>query len=211
MSRVQIIPLTFRDVCYIAANIRQEDWNECRCQILEENKFHLANYCYFPTQLNLMWCAYLDNQPVTAFGIMKAGPTLGNIWLFSTKKVRKVFPTLLKFMDTEVRNTVIKEGFRRLEIRALETHDFVRNGWMDHIGAINIQFLPQYGKNGEDFRLYAWWKGMPNERDVRNCYNRVRDVNARVTPGYESAHWQHSGGANYHNGNGSSISKFNAS
>lgn len=205
MSRVKIISLSLRDCCYVAANIRQEDWDECRCQLDDENKFALANVCYFGTSEHLMWCAYLDNQPVTVFGIAKTGPTLGQVWLFSTRRVRRVFPTLLRFMDTEVRNAAIKDGLRRIEIRALETHEFVKKGWMNSIGAIDVMPLPQYGKNGEDFRLYAWWKGMPNERDVRSCYDRLRSHNPRITPGYESMVRRYQGGSASSHGNGRSL------
>jgi hypothetical protein len=209
MNRVQIRPLTFRDICFVAANIRQEDWNECKCQLEEENKFVLANYCYFSTPVYFMWCAYLDGQPVTAFGISKTGPTLGQIWLFSTKYVRKVFPTLLRFMDTEVRNICIENGLRRIEIRAMETHEFVQKGWLESIGAIDLGLLPQYGKNGEDFRLYAWWKGMPDERDIRNCYNRLRGSSFNITSRSKPLPWRDQSRFNDYSINGSSLPELN--
>lgn len=207
MSRVQIRSLTFRDICFVAANIRPEDWDECKCQLEEENKFLLANYCYFSTLEHLMWCAYLDGQPVTAFGISKTGPTLGQVWLFSTRRVRRVFPALLRFMDSEVRNACIKAGFRRIQIHAMESHEFVRKGWMNSIGAIDLMPLPQYGKNGEDFRLYAWWKGMPDERDVRSCYDRLRSYNPSITPGYEYMGRRYLGSVGDQYSNGHSLSE----
>lgn len=193
-KRVQIAQLPFRDICYIAANIRKEDWDECRCQMEDENKFTLANYCFFSTEDHLMWCAYLDGQPVTAFGVMKTGPTLGQIWMFSTRYVWRVFPDLLRFMDLQARSSVIAAGFRRVEIRAMATHEFVTKRWLDGIGAIYLEPLPQYGKNGEEFRLYGWWKGMPDERDVRSCYNRLRGSNPHVTSGYEHLSRKYPGG-----------------
>lgn len=205
MSRVQIRSLTFRDICFVAANIRKEDWDECRCQFDDENKFTLANYCYFSTLAHLMWCACLDSQPVTVFGVTKTGPTLGQVWLFSTYRVRRVFPTLLRFMDSEVRDMLVKEGFRRIQIHAMESHEFVRKGWMSSIGAEDVMPLPQYGKNGEDFRLYAWWKGMPDERDVRSCYDRLRMPSPRVTAGYESLGRRHQGGSVHSRSNGSFV------
>ena len=157
---VAIEPLLFRDCCYIAANIRDEDWNECRCQLENENKFELASLSYFSTVEDLRWCLRVNGQPTAAMGLGKTGPTLCQAWMWGTKHMNRGFPTMIRFLNTSVRQNLLERGVLRVEVRALETHEFVRRGWIARMGARDCGLMRKYGKNGEDFRLYAWWKGM---------------------------------------------------
>jgi len=191
--QADIIPLCFRDACYIAANIRQQDWDECRCQLYEENKFALAQLCFFGTEEGLRWCARLDKQPVAAFGAVKSGPGQYQLWMWSTPKLRRVFPKLVKFLDGPYREIMNGEGARRVEIRSMDGHDFQERGFFERAGAIKVASLPQFGKNGESFTLYAWWKGMPDAKDIRSGYHRVRDTSDSGPVLARMGHRQHSG------------------
>lgn len=174
--KADVVPLCFRDACYIAANIRQEDWDECRCQMDEEVKIVLAQLSFFGTEEGLRWCARLDGQPVAAFGVIRSGPTLYQLWMWSTPRLLRVMPAIVRFLDVHLRDCLLSLGATRLELRAMETHQMVSMGWLEKAGATFVCRLPQYGKNGEDFRLYAWWRGMPDAKDVRTGYDRVRRV-----------------------------------
>lgn len=172
--RAEVVELCFRDACFIAANIRQQDWDECRCQLDDENKFYLANLCFFGTEPDLRWCVRLDGQPVAAFGALRSGAAQYQLWMWSTDRLLRAFPALVKFMDGEFRQVMHRKGTRRVEVRVMAGHDFDKRGWLVKAGAIEVCPLPQYGKNGEMFRLYAWWKGMPNAKDIQSGYRRVR-------------------------------------
>lgn len=173
--KAKVVRLSFRDACFIAANVREQDWDECRCQLDLENKFALACHSFFGTEEDLRWCVQIDGQPVAAFGASRSGPAQYQLWMWSTDRVKRAFPALVKFMDGEFRDIMHAKGARRVEVRVVETHDFNQLGWLTKAGAIQCCPLYQHGKNGETFLLYAWWKGMPNEKDIRSGYARVRN------------------------------------
>lgn len=66
--------------------------------------------------------------------------------------------------------------------------------------------LHNFGKNGEDFRQFSWWKGMFDAKYVRNWYPNVWgvdvDVYLRRFPGLE----RRVGDETYPVGDGGSLS-----
>jgi hypothetical protein len=148
-----IEPATLRDVTFIAANMRSEDWAEIACQISAEvTPTHVAAWSLSGREA---WVAHWHDQPVAAFGIHNATPA-GNVvtvWAWGTRRMRRVVPEMTRFVADAVPRW-IEEGITRVEARSIYGH-VEAHRWMRGLGA-HEQPCPAWGKHGEDFILFSW-------------------------------------------------------
>ncbi len=52
---------------------------------------------------------------------------------------------------------IIERDCRRLQVITYTEHD-IAHGWIEALGAKREGLLRSYGRNGEDFNVYAWVK-----------------------------------------------------
>jgi len=150
---VRVVPATLRDVTYIAANIRPEDWREIACQLSEEvTPTDVAAWSLTGREA---WVATVRGQPVAAFGVHDAtnARNVLMIWAWGTPKMWRAVPEMTRFIRERV-EVWITEGVTRVEARSIEGHGSAHR-WMRALGG-ESEPLPGWGKGGEDFLLF-WW------------------------------------------------------
>lgn len=102
--------------------------------------------------------ALLNDEPVAAFGALGSPlhPQLKMAWAFGTAKFRRAVPAIGREVESW-KPHLIAEGVHRIEARSLVGHDLAGR-WMAGLGAEREAVLRKYGRNGEDFELWAWVK-----------------------------------------------------
>lgn len=149
--RTKIIAGNFRDLSYIAANLRPEDYAEIDCQFDEWTPLMLA---YLSMQ-GLSWVVTLDGNPEAAFGAHEHRKGFWIIWSWGTKRISRCVPTITDFAHQQLIPHIVNSGAWRAEARPLAANDLACR-WLERLGARRQGLLESYGKNGEDFILYEW-------------------------------------------------------
>ena len=163
--QVEIVPATLRDLTFIAANMRAEDWREIACQFPEG--ITRTEIAALAGQFGESWVAVSSAQPVAAFG---AAPLTCNVltgWAWGTRRMRRAVPAITRFMREDCAPRWVDAGITRLEARSIAGHDEAHK-WMRALGA-DEQPCPEWGRDGEDFILFSWtkerqWKPMTVKR-----------------------------------------------
>lgn len=149
--RCRIVGATLRDLSYIGANLRPDDYREIDCQLDEWNPTFLAAI----SMRGLAWVAELDGNPEAAFGAHEHRKGLWIVWSWGTRKIGRCIPTITHFATTQMMPFVLSQGALRGEARAIADNQLAHR-WLERLGARRQGLLESYGKNGEDFILYEW-------------------------------------------------------
>lgn len=152
---ITIEPLSLRNATWIADNMTPEDQAEIMCQLPPDAKRSDAGAaCYFATGQGWGWNALIDDEPVAAFGLSQQTYTTWVGWMFGTKHMKRAVPDICKHFRAQGPR-LIEAGCRRIEVRTMKGHKqahlLIRS-----LGAIHVTHLPDAGRNGERFELWAW-------------------------------------------------------
>lgn len=154
----EIRPGTLRDICYVASNLRDEDRREVFATAVLSSGSE-AGVISFSTSPGWCWTAWLDGQPVAAFGVALGNPVyqphIRHGWAYGTDKFKRAVPAITRFCVREWPARLIAEGVRRVEVRSIADHD-VAHKWLTAIRAHRECEMPGYGVNGEAFTLWSW-------------------------------------------------------
>ena len=157
---IDIRPATMRDVSFLAANMREQDWREVHASAPTDDKAEAGILCHMASRF--AWTVWIKGDPVCAFGFAQMGlPWLWSAWAFGTDRIKRAIPAVTRFGRETASRMLLDAGARRCEIRSIADHDLAHR-WLQGLGAHRECELPEYGRNGETFVLYSWtiedWK-----------------------------------------------------
>lgn len=145
-----------RDASYIAANLRPEDAREIVC-LWKDWDTRKLGYCAVETAVaDMAWSAWYGGQPAVAFGFSHASafdPDHWQAWAFGTGRFKRCVPTMTRYLQS-VRSRIEKDC-RRLQA-ITHTEHVSAHRWIEGFGGRQEGLLRCYGRNGEDFAIYAW-------------------------------------------------------
>lgn len=173
-SRVRIEPANLRDCTYIGANLREEDRREIMCQLPDDvSGAAMAASVFAGAPEPWTRIASLDGQPVAAFGFMPFTVPVWLAWAWGTKLLPRVAPAITRWCWEEEQQ-LLELGVRRVEVRTIEGHHQAHR-WLESLGCKRVCDLPDHGRNGELFHLYAWTigDGRPSQRHRYRTTNHV--------------------------------------
>ncbi len=140
------------DCTFIAANMRDADRREIQAVFPASDT--IIGATLFAGSQGLAWVASKDGQPVCAFGVARLYPGLGSGWAYGTRRMRAVMPAITRFALRTIRPQLIREGFRRIEVRTAIDH-VDSHRWLAHLGFELEGTARDYGSDGLDFLTYA--------------------------------------------------------
>ncbi len=154
MPKVDIEVATVRATSWIARNMRDIDKDEIHCQLKDPTAALIAHQ-QIALSPRCKYVACVDGEPICAYGMAEWQPGLGHLWAFGTKKIYGV----LRDVTNHINDAIYKEIFadsnvHRVECRSIATHTQA-HGWLEKIRLHHVADLPCYGKNAEDFKLFA--------------------------------------------------------
>lgn len=165
-SRVDLIPVSLRDVTWVGANMRAADLEEVQCQVPKGmSGSDIARLLYTGMLADWTWIATLDRQPVCCFGVAPITTAVWSGFAFGTPAMPRAIPRVSEaILGLEER--LVANGVRRVEVRTISTHD-LSHQWLRKLGCCYEAVLPDYGSNGETFELWAWLVGRPPSRHAK--------------------------------------------
>lgn len=163
----RVIGGNLRDLSYIAANLRPEDYAEVDCQFDHWSPEQLA----LSAMQGLAYVVEWKGNPEAAFGAAEVRSGLWIAWSWGTKRMWRCVSLITQFHRDVVGPEVAARGAWRVEARPLAGNDMAVR-WLRRMGATERCILPGYGKNGETFLLFDWtresWRQvMENAREIR--------------------------------------------
>lgn len=151
---IAIARARLREVSFVAAHMREADRREIWCQWPDRDAAALA-WAMTRSSPDHCWAAFEAGSPVAAFGLTEQHPGLWQAWAFGTKRLRRAVPAISRHALGVIRPDLIARGANRVEARSIAGHDLAHR-WLESLGARRQCLLEAYGRNGEDFVLYAW-------------------------------------------------------
>lgn len=106
----------------------------------------------------MAWVIYYDGQPAAAYGFSYASafdPEHWQAWAFGTDRFKRCAPLITRHILSM--RDLIERDCRRLQVITYTEHD-IAHGWLEALGAEREGVLRSYGRNGENFFIYAWVK-----------------------------------------------------
>lgn len=151
---------TCRDLCFVAANLRNEDRREIFATARLESATEAAMLSWLSSGPDWCWTVWLGDQPHAAFGISAVShfqPHMRTAWAWGSSRFKRCVPTITRFVRSEWPSRLLGDGVTRVEVRSLKGHDLAHK-WLSGLRARKECDLPEYGVNGETFELWAFTK-----------------------------------------------------
>ena len=139
-------------VLHVARNMRDWDRREIFATRPDDDVEVLAH-----AALNcgrIAWVSGLD-EPIAAFGCAPMWPGVYSMWLFATDDFHQIRFSVTKLIVRTIVPMMIDAGAHRLEARSMEGHTDAQR-WLEVIGARREATLAGYGREAQDFHVYAW-------------------------------------------------------
>jgi hypothetical protein len=154
MSQVTSEPVTAPALAHIVRNLRPRDrveifslrWNDDEDQLVRE-------VCAFAGDLWRLWL--LDGEPVAVNGVIPVRPGVVIAGAFGTKKWRQIVKPMTRWSLEFVIPVLKASNYHRGEAYVLASNSDSRR-WIELLGGEVETLLKGYGRQREDFLLYAW-------------------------------------------------------
>lgn len=102
------------------------------------------------------WCAGDDQgEPIACLGCMSMWPGVWSMWFFATDNVGEIGLPVTRLIKRSILPMLWEGGAHRLECRSMDGHTEAQE-WLETLGAKREGTLKCYGRDGEDFHVYAW-------------------------------------------------------
>jgi hypothetical protein len=149
---MRLLPLTYDDALYVATNMRDWDKREIYATRWNNDPADVAGDCCMAGAFG--WVAY-DDEPIAVLGAVPLHPGVWGVYMFATDNFAKIAISLTKYVRRVMMPSLTATGAHRAECKSIEGHDTAQR-WLEFLGANRESTLSGYGREGEDFHLYAW-------------------------------------------------------
>ena len=151
---MMLTEINFSDLLYIASNMREADRKEIFATRWDDSPEELARQGCLSLVTKFGFIASLDGKPIAAIGAFPVHPGMWNVWMFATDDFPKIGLSFTRWVKRFFVTTLHKKT-RRAECRSDASHHFAHR-WMEAVGGKKEATLSRFGKEGQDFYLYAW-------------------------------------------------------
>lgn len=137
---------------WVTMNMRVMDRVEIMACMPRE--FSLEDVIHHHAHSGSFWVAGLE-RPVVAIGRTNLHPGVCAVWMYATDEFDKIALSFTKWVMRDFTEGILRENIHRAEARSLAEHHEAHR-WMEFTGAVREAPLRRFGRDEEDFYLYAW-------------------------------------------------------
>lgn len=141
-------------LAYISMNLRAEDADEIYAGAITGPDM-LAGETMRTGGVH--WIAWVDNTPVASFGGHQAWPGVWNIWMWATDNWPKVALSVTRHIKRVMIPELVRRGAHRGQCASAVGHT-TAHAWLESLGLKSEGVLSGYGRQQQDFLMYAWRK-----------------------------------------------------
>jgi hypothetical protein len=157
------------DVTYVATRMRAHDAAE-RVALSHGDDPVLAavQFLKHPHLAVTVWGGKPTASPIAVIGVVFPHPGVASTIFFATDEFRHVARATTRFIRRQLIPILLNTGIHRLQVCSMYGEDGP-DRWITSFGVQEGVLLREYGKNREDFMLYALDKaGMERVTSVKN-------------------------------------------
>jgi hypothetical protein len=161
-----LVKPTYATLLHITTRLRPLDQREVQAIQWDDSPENIAKHAYEMGQPSWVVCAKNPLEPAYAFGLTADRPGVWSVWGFGTNRFPEVALSVTRWCYRAIVPALPKIG-HRVECYCLaEKTDAHR--WLERLGGVEEGTLRGYGRNGEDFKIFAWRRdhGRIEERHV---------------------------------------------
>jgi hypothetical protein len=163
MAKVQATPVTAEGLAYIVRNLRPRDRREIFALRWDDDEAQFVAHVYASAgELWRMWS--IDSEPVAVNGVVPVRPGVVIAGAFGTSRWRSVVKPMTRWSLDYVIPILRQAGYHRGEAYVLAENTDSRR-WIELLGGEIEAVLKGFGRQREDFLLYAW--DLTQERNER--------------------------------------------
>ncbi len=152
---MRLLPLTEAALGYIAYNLRQADRQELAATM---GAFDSSLIAAASARATVGFIAAADDgMPVAAVGATRLWPGVWQVGMFATALWPEVALGATRHVKRWLMPAVREAGAHRAHAFSLATHHEAHR-WLEWLGASRETTLRGWGRGGEDFILFAWWR-----------------------------------------------------
>jgi hypothetical protein len=153
----------YEPLLYIVQNMCEKDRHEILATLNEmdpgeANELITQTTLDAATKMGIGWIGYRGDEPIAVFGMSMIHSNVAQVWMFTTDRWPLVALSLTRFAKKTIIPLLQDSGIRRAQCFSMDTHT-VAHRRLNMLGATEECNIPNYGKNGESFRLFAWSEG----------------------------------------------------
>jgi len=134
----------FREVCALS-------WSDDRREIAEDMA---ARWGEKPDSV---YIAKMNDVPIAIVGWIPVWPSVWSVMMIATDDFRHISTPLTKVICSAIIPMLNRIGARRIECRSIEGHHTAHK-WIEFLGMRNRVRLEGFGKGGEDFIVFSWFR-----------------------------------------------------
>jgi len=148
-----IVDLTLERALYIAHNMVKDDFDEIMATHWGDTIDGFAEQCVAANGLNM--CSLADDgTPVAMGGIALFQPKVGTAWMVGTSRMIEKKIEVTRFAKQAIHRSLQDGVVHRVNAFASALH-LRTHPWLRSLGLIEENTLKKWGKNGEDFIIFA--------------------------------------------------------
>jgi hypothetical protein len=152
---IEFVPAREEHIRAVALGMRPRDLAELSAVSYVESRQDAADvlagrYADHPN----VECALWRGEPVAIGGLLWTRPNVASLLFYATPAFPKVVVGLTRYIQVTALARA-KAHAHRIECFSLSTYAEMRQ-WVESFGLEREATLRQFGRNGEDFIVYAW-------------------------------------------------------
>lgn len=154
----------YDDIYFVAQNMRAKDKEEIYATRAQDdcNAESMADQLSFSAKSGMAFTAFnKQGEPVCVFGAVETWPKVWSVFMFATDEFKTVAKEVTKFIKYALINMITNTGAHRASCMSLDTHKDAHN-WLKVLGASQEYVAKKFGKNGEDFYCFTWFRSDKN-------------------------------------------------
>jgi len=148
-----IVPLTLEYAQYIAENMAKDDLAEILATHWLDDVGGFAEQCVAVNGVNLCVLAN-DGTPIAMGGVAVFAPKVGTAWMVGTERMIEKKLEVTRACKKNIHKILNSGLVHRVHAFASGLH-YRTHPWLDSLGFKREAILHKWGKNGEDFILFA--------------------------------------------------------
>jgi hypothetical protein len=154
IRKVSVKPATLDDAVSIAKNIRDQDRQEIQAVYRYRHPEDLASYC-LEASPHCAWLFAYNDEPVAIYGMTQPMKHIAVGWAFGTDRMWRAVPAMTRHINERGIPGMFARGVHRIEVRSIVGHDISHRWLAKGLGGVFEGVCRAYGRNREDFVLYA--------------------------------------------------------
>ena len=152
-----IASLNWTDAIYIVENMRRDDLEEVIATRWNDDAYGFAAECMNLPGVRLV-AKTPDNIPVAMGGVATWNPGVGQAWMVGTESIGLIGTEIAHACRKSIKALFETGTIHRIQAFSAATHT-QEHRWLKAIGLHEESRMAKYGKNGEEFIVFAVTKG----------------------------------------------------